>query len=138
MNAADNDVVANTEAAGKFSKFYNALRAAGLVATYKGPGPFTIFAPTDEAFDKLPEGALHALLKDRPRLTSIINNHVVNGTLLAKDIRTSDATSVQGETLALAANDDGFTVNGAKASFQEIESTNGVVHAIDTIMMPRA
>jgi len=138
MDTQDKDIVVNAENAPAFSKFYNALKAADLVATYKGPGPFTIFAPTDEAFKKLPDGTLEALLKDKVKLTSVINHHVIKGSLLAKNIKSRDSVSLLGDTLTFAANDAGFTVNGANGSKQEIEASNGVIHGIDTVMMPKA
>jgi uncharacterized surface protein with fasciclin (FAS1) repeats len=137
MNTQDKDIVVNVANAGNFTKLHNAMKAADLVTTYKGMGPFTFFAPTDDAFEKLPKGKLEALLKDRARLAAIINLHAIKGAVLAKDIKASDSRSIQGETLTFAANDSGFTVNGAKVSRQEIEASNGVIHAIDTILMPK-
>jgi uncharacterized surface protein with fasciclin (FAS1) repeats len=137
-NTQDKDIVVNAANAGNFATLTNALKAANLVGTYKGIGPFTFFAPTDEAFKKLPEGTIEALLKDKAKLTSLISNHVIKGAVLAKDIKARDLRSLQGETLTFAANDSGFTVNGAKISKQEIEASNGVIHAIDTVMMPKA
>jgi uncharacterized surface protein with fasciclin (FAS1) repeats len=138
MNTQDKDLVVNTENAPNFSMFYNALKAAGLTATYKGPGPFTIFAPTDEAFKKLPDGALHKLLRDRPKLAGILNLHAIKGHLLAQDMTPHESPSMQGETLTFVGNDEGFTVNGARASRGEIEASNGVIHAIDTVLMPKS
>jgi len=140
MNTQDNttqekDIVVNVANAGNFSTFYNALKAADLATTYKGPGPFTLFAPTNAAFEKLPKGRLDALLKDKARLAATINLHVMRGSLLSKDIKAGDSQSVQGATLAFAANDDGFTVNGAAVSRSEIEASNGVIHGIDSVMV---
>jgi uncharacterized surface protein with fasciclin (FAS1) repeats len=135
-NTEDKDIVVNAANAGNFVTLSNALKAAGLSATYKGIGPFTFFAPTDEAFRKLPSGAIETLLKDKERLTSLINAHVMRGAMLAKDFKASASPSIQGESLKLAPSDSGFTVNGAKVSRQEIEASNGVIHPIDTVMMP--
>ena len=135
-NTEDKDIVVNAANAGNFVTLSNALKAAGLAVTYKGIGPFTFFAPTDDAFKKLPSGALEVLLKDKAKLVSIINSHVMNGAVLAKDFKASAAPSIQGEALKLAPSDSGFTVNGAKVSRQEIEASNGVIHPIDTVMMP--
>jgi uncharacterized surface protein with fasciclin (FAS1) repeats len=137
-NTQDKDIVVNAANAGNFSLFSNALRATGLDATYKGPGPFTIFAPTDEAFRKLPDGALHALLKDKEKLSNIINLHAMKGVVLAADIKTHELPSIQGEKLKMEPVGLSFTVNGAKGSRQEIEASNGVIHAIDTVLMPSA
>lgn len=135
-NTEDKDIVVNAANAGNFVTLSNMLKAAGLAATYKGIGPFTFFAPTDDAFKKIPREALETLLKDKERLASIINAHVMKGAMLAKDFTASAAPSIQGEALKLAPSDSGFTVNGAKVSRQEIEASNGVIHPIDTVMMP--
>lgn len=137
MNTQDKDIVVNMANAGNFSKLHNAMKAANLVTSYKGIGPFTLFAPTDEAFDKLPKGKLESLLRDKEALAAIINLHVIKGAVLAKDIQASESQSIQGGTLTFAANDSGFNVNGARISRQEIEASNGVIHAIDTVMMPK-
>ncbi len=135
-NTEDKDIVVNAANAGNFVTLTNMLKAAGLATTYKGIGPFTFFAPTDDAFRKIPREALEKLLKDKERLVSIINAHVMKGAMLAKDFKASASPSVQGEALELAPSDSGFTVNGAKVSRQEIEASNGVIHPIDTVMMP--
>jgi uncharacterized surface protein with fasciclin (FAS1) repeats len=135
-NTEDKDIVVNAANAGNFVTLSNALKAAGLAATYKGIGPFTFFAPTDEAFKKLPNGAIERLLKDKEKLVSIINSHVMKGSVLAKDFKAGASPSIQGDALELAASDSGFTVNGARVSRQEIEASNGVIHPIDTVMMP--
>src|SRR6266545_5008978 len=96
MNTQDKDIVVNMANAGNFTKLHNAMKAAGVVTDYKGIGPFTLFAPTDEAFDKLPKGKLEALLRDKAALASIINLHAINGTVLAKDMKDSDSPSIQG------------------------------------------
>jgi len=137
MNTLDNDIIDNAVAAGNLATLSNAFRAAGLVDTLKGAGPFTLFAPTDEAFRKLPAGTVNGLLKDKARLASILNYHVLPGTVLAKDLKDGDARTVQGESVTIASNDAGFTIDGAKVTRKDIESSNGVIHAIDTVMMPR-
>ena len=137
-NTQDKDIVVNAANAGNFTTYTNALRAAGLEATYKGPGPFTVFAPTDEAFKKLPDGALHALLKDKVKLADILNMHAMKGAVLAADIKTHVLPSLQGGTLTMEPSNFGFTVNGAKGTLREIEASNGVIHAIDTVLMPSA
>jgi len=134
LNTQEKDLVVNAVNAGNLNTLSNALKAAGLVGKYKGMGPFTMFAPTDAAFGKLPKGAIEALLKDKEKLADLINAHVMAGAVLAKDIRTSEATSLQGALLKIAANDSGFTVNGARVSREEIEASNGVIHPIDTVM----
>ena len=136
MDTQNQDIVANVAIAGNFTKLHNAMKAANLVKTYEGIGPFTFFAPTDAAFAKLPQGELELLLKDKAKLASIINFHALRGAILAKDLKAQDSRSLQGESLTFAANDAGFSVNGARISRQEIEASNGVIHGIDTLMMP--
>ena len=138
MDTQDQDIVAKVASAGNFTKLHNAMKAADLVKTYEGVGPFTIFAPTDEAFAKLPSGQLELLLKDKGRLASILDFHVIRGAALAEDLQARDPRSLQGQSLTVAANDDGFTVNGARISKREIEASNGLIYAIDTVMMPDA
>lgn len=137
MDTEGKDIVANVANAGNFTALHNALKASGLVATYAAAGPYTLFAPSDEAFARIPRAELHAILRDKTRLNTIINLHVMRGTLLAKDLKESDLSSVEGAPLVFAAGDDGFTVNGAKISKQEIEASNGVIHGIDTVLMPK-
>jgi uncharacterized surface protein with fasciclin (FAS1) repeats len=142
MNTEDNstqdkDIVVNAVNAGNFTLLSNALKAADLVTTYKGIGPFTFFAPTDDAFRKLPKGKLESLLKDRPKLAAIINSHVMKGAVLAKDLKTTDSRNIQGLALRFEARDEGMTVNGARVTKQEIEASNGIIHGIDTVLMPK-
>jgi uncharacterized surface protein with fasciclin (FAS1) repeats len=136
MDTQNQDIVANVANAGNFTKLHNAMKAADLIKTYEGIGPFTFFAPTDTAFAKLADGELEVLLKDRARLASILNFHAIRGAVLAKDMKERDSRSLQGQSLTFAANDAGFSVNGARISRQEIEASNGVIHAIDTLLMP--
>jgi len=133
----DKDIVVNAANAGNFATLTNALRAADLVGTYKGIGPFTFFAPTDEAFAKVPRATLDALLKDRAKLAAIINSHVLAGMVRADELEARDSRSVAGEPLHIAANDSGFTVNGARISKRDIEASNGVIHAIDRVLLPK-
>jgi uncharacterized surface protein with fasciclin (FAS1) repeats len=134
MDTQNQDIVENAASSGKFSMLANALAAAGLVSTYKGIGPFTFFAPTDEAFGKLPDGEMHRLLKDKAKLAALLNFHVITGAVLAKDMKARESRSRQGQSLTIAASDAGFTVNGVPISRHEIEASNGVIHPIDTLM----
>ena len=136
MKTEDQDIVANAAEIGHFSTLTNALKAAGLVKHYQAVGPFTMFAPTDAAFEKLPEGTLNALLKDRVKLATILNSHVIKGAVHERDLEPRDTRNLQGLTLKIAANDEGFTVNGAKVGKSEIEASNGIIHAIDTVLLP--
>jgi uncharacterized surface protein with fasciclin (FAS1) repeats len=131
------DVVDTAVAAGSFKTLAAALQAAGLVETLKGPGPFTVFAPTDDAFAKLPAGTLDALLKDKQRLAAVLTYHVVAGQVMAADVvKLTAAKTVQGGSLAIRA-DSGVTVDGAKVVKADIQASNGVIHVIDAVLIPR-
>jgi uncharacterized surface protein with fasciclin (FAS1) repeats len=135
--AAKKDIVDTAVAAGSFKTLAAALQAAGLVDTLKGKGPFTVFAPTDEAFAKLPAGALDALLKDKAKLTAVLTYHVVPGKVMAADVaKMKEARTVQGGSLEIATA-GGVKVNDANVVKTDIEATNGVIHVIDAVLMPR-
>ena len=133
------DIVDTAVAAGQFKTLAAALQAAGLVDTLKGPGPFTVFAPTDAAFAALPAGTVETLLKpeNRDRLAAILTYHVVPGKVMAASVAGMDsATSVQGGKLDIAASADGVTVDGARVTATDVAASNGVIHVIDTVLMP--
>jgi uncharacterized surface protein with fasciclin (FAS1) repeats len=130
------DIVATASAVGHFSMLSNALKAAGLVATLKGAGPFTLFAPTDAAFRKLPRETMNGLLKDKPALGAILTYHLVSAKIMAKDVASGHLATVQGENLTIVVNNDGMRVNNAKVTKTDIETSNGVMHGIDTVLMP--
>ena len=133
---APGDIVDVAVGAGSFNTLVAAVKAAGLVETLKGPGPFTVFAPTDEAFAKLPPGALDALLADKAKLTAVLTYHVVAGKVMAADAaKLTSATSVQGGALAIDAS-DGVKIGGATVIKADIEASNGVIHVIDTVLLP--
>ena len=137
---ADRDIVDTAVAAGSFKTLVRALQAADLVATLKGAGPFTVFAPTDEAFAKLPAGTLEALLKpeNKLKLQRILTSHVVAGKIMAADVgKTSSAKSVSGDTLTIASREGGVTMEGAKVVKTDIAATNGVIHVIDSVILPK-
>mgnify|MGYP001390591724 CR=1 FL=1 len=131
------DIVDTAVAAGNFTTLVTALRAAGLVDTLKGPGPFTVFAPTDAAFAKIPRAQLDALLADRNRLTQVLTFHVVPGRVMAADVRPGEVATVQGGRLTVATGGGNVTVNGARVTATDIAASNGVIHVIDTVVMPR-
>ncbi|MDQ2735379.1 MAG: fasciclin domain-containing protein [Pseudomonadota bacterium] len=135
-SAQAKDLVDTAVAAGSFKTLVTALKAAGLVDTLKGKGPFTVFAPTDEAFAKVPKADLDALLKDKAKLTSVLTYHVVPGKILSKDIKAGMIRTVQGGELTIATA-GGVTVNGAKVTTADIEADNGVIHVIDSVLMPK-
>ena len=136
VSAQAKDIVDTAVAAGSFKTLATALQAAGLVETLKGKGPFTVFAPTDEAFAKIPKADLDALLKDKAKLTSVLTYHVVPGAVMAKDVKAGMVKTVQGSDLTLATT-GGVTVNGAKVTKADIKASNGVIHVIDTVLMPK-
>jgi uncharacterized surface protein with fasciclin (FAS1) repeats len=115
-----------------------AVKAAGLVETLSGPGPFTIFAPTNAAFAKLPAGTVDSLLKpeNKQKLVSILTYHVVPAKVLAADVKSGDAPTVNGKMLKLKADDMGVKVNDAKVTATDLVADNGVIHVIDTVLMP--
>ncbi|MEP7139979.1 MAG: fasciclin domain-containing protein [Caldimonas sp.] len=135
-SAQAKDIVDTAVAAGNFKTLVTALKAAGLVDTLKGKGPFTVFAPTDEAFAKVPKADLDALLKDKAKLTSVLTYHVVPGKILSKDIKPGMVKTVQGGELTIATA-GGVTVNGAKVTTADIEADNGVIHVVDSVLMPK-
>ena len=134
---AAQDIVDTAVGAGQFKTLVTAVKAAGLVDTLKGPGPFTVFAPTDAAFAKLPAGTVEGLLKDPAKLKSILTYHVVAGKVMAKDVKTGDAKTVQGQTVALMAEGGKVSVNGANVVLADVAASNGVIHAIDTVILPK-
>jgi uncharacterized surface protein with fasciclin (FAS1) repeats len=133
------DIVETAVSAGKFDTLVAAVQAAGLVDTLKGDGPFTVFAPTDEAFAKLPEGTLDYLLKpeNKNKLVAVLTYHVVPGKIMSADIagQTAAVKTVQGHTLSVDAT-DGVQVDEAKVISADIETSNGVIHVIDTVVLP--
>ncbi len=133
------DIVDTAVQAGQFETLVAAVQAADLVDTLKGDGPFTVFAPTDDAFAKLPAGTVDDLLKpeNKDQLTAILTYHVVPGKTMSGDIagQTLEVASVQGDTIAIDAT-DGVKVDGAIVVSADIETENGVIHVIDTVIMP--
>jgi uncharacterized surface protein with fasciclin (FAS1) repeats len=136
LAAQAKDIVDTAVAAGSFKTLVTAVQAAGLVDTLKGKGPFTVFAPTDEAFAKIPKADLDALLKDKAKLTAVLTYHVVAGKVMAKDVKPGKVKTVQGGELTLATA-GGVTVDGAKVVKADIEADNGVIHVVDTVLLPK-
>jgi uncharacterized surface protein with fasciclin (FAS1) repeats len=130
------DIVDTAVAAGNFKTLATALQAAGLVDTLKGPGPFTVFAPTDAAFAKIPKADLDALLKDRAKLTAVLTYHVVPGKVMAKDVKPGKVKTVQGSELTVTTS-GGVMVDNAKVTATDIAADNGVIHVIDSVVMPK-
>ena len=130
------DIVDTAVAAGNFSTLVTALKAAGLVDTLKGKGPFTVFAPTDAAFAKIPKADLDALLKDKAKLTSVLTYHVVPGKVMAADVKAGPVKTVQGSNLTVSTS-MGVMVDQAKVTGTDIVADNGVIHVIDSVLMPK-
>jgi uncharacterized surface protein with fasciclin (FAS1) repeats len=130
------DIADTAVAAGNFKTLATALTAAGLIDTLKGPGPFTVFAPTDAAFAKVPKADLDALLKDKAKLTAVLTYHVVPGKIMAKDVKAGKVKTVQGSELTITTM-GGVMVDNAKVTATDIVADNGVIHVIDTVLMPK-
>jgi uncharacterized surface protein with fasciclin (FAS1) repeats len=136
VTAHAKDIVDTAVAAGRFGTLATALKAAGLVDTLKGPGPFTVFAPTDEAFAKIPKAQLDALLADKAKLTAVLTYHVVPGAVKSGDIKPGKLKTVQGGELTVTTG-GGVAVDGAKVSGADIMASNGVIHVIDSVVLPK-
>ena len=131
------DIVDTAVAAGQFNTLATALQAAGLVDTLKGPGPFTVFAPTDDAFAKIPKADLDALLKDKAKLTAVLTYHVVSGKVMAKDVKAGPVKTVQGSAVSVQATGGKVMVDNAHVTKTDIVADNGVIHVIDSVILPK-
>lgn len=136
--AVQKDIVATVEADEKYSTLLSALRTAKLVETLKGPGPYTLFAPTNDAFKKLPPGTLEALLKDPPKLEKVLLYHVVSGKKMSKEVMTiKSVKTAQGTDLTIQLKDGKVLADNAQLVETDIPTANGVIHVIDTVLMPK-
>jgi uncharacterized surface protein with fasciclin (FAS1) repeats len=135
--APSKDIVDMAIAAGNCTTFVSAVKTAGLSGTLTGKGPFTVFAPTDEAFKKLPSGALDALIKDTAKLKAVLSYHVVKGHVVAKDVKSGEVMTLQGSPLIASVSSTGVEVNGVRVEQADIIATNGVIHMIDAVTMPK-
>lgn len=136
FSALAQDIVDTAVKAGNFKTLVAAVQAAGLVDTLKGPGPFTVFAPTDEAFAKIPKATLDSLLADKAALTKVLMYHVVPGKVMAKDVAAGKVKTVQGQELTVATS-GGVMVDKSKVVATDVAASNGVIHVIDTVLMPK-
>ncbi len=136
MGVYAKDIVDTAVAAGDFKTLATALQAAGLVETLKGKGPFTVFAPTDAAFAKVPKDQLDALLKDKAKLTAVLTYHVVAGKVMAADVKAGKVKTVQGSEITVSTT-GGVMVDNAKVTKTDIVADNGVIHVIDTVIIPK-
>ncbi|MFM7009246.1 MAG: fasciclin domain-containing protein [Betaproteobacteria bacterium] len=135
LSAQAADIVDTAVSAGSFKTLVTAVQAAGLVNTLKGPGPFTVFAPTDEAFAKIPKAQLDALLNDKAALTKVLTYHVVPGNVMAKDVKAGKVKTVQGSELTVSTM-GGVKVDNANVIKTDIVTDNGVIHVIDSVVLP--
>ena len=136
VSAQAKDIVDTAVGAGNFKTLATALGAAGLVDTLKGKGPFTVFAPTDEAFAKVPKADLEALLKDKAKLTAVLTYHVVPGKVMAADVKAGKVKTVQGSEITVSTT-GGVKVDAANVIKTDIVADNGVIHVIDTVVLPK-
>lgn len=138
LSAQKKDIVTVAVEAGSFNTLATALTEAGLVETLKGEGPFTVFAPTDEAFAKLPKGTLEGLLKDKEALKKVLLYHVVSGNVQSKDVVKLDkATTVGGQDVMIKVKDGKVYINKSLVTTADVQASNGVIHIIDTVLIPK-
>jgi uncharacterized surface protein with fasciclin (FAS1) repeats len=135
--APTKNIVDTMIAAGHFTTLTSAVKAAGLTDELAAKGPFTVFAPTDEAFKKLPAGSYDSALKDVGKLKAILNYHVVSGYLAARDVKSGELMTLQGSPLTAAVSSSDVRVNGARVTQADVVATNGIVHAIDAVILPK-
>ena len=141
MDDEAKDIVETAVGAEKFKTLVAAVKAAELVETLQGEGPFTVFAPTDEAFEKLPEGTVEMLLKpeNKDKLIAVLTYHVVAGSVKAADVvKLEEAETVQGQSVTIKVKDDTVMIDGAKVVATDIECKNGIIHVIDSVILPKA
>ncbi len=131
------DIVQTAQDNGSFNTLVVALKEASLVETLKGKGPFTVFAPTDAAFAKIPKDQLDALLKDKPKLTKVLTYHVVPGMVLAKDVKPGMVKTVEGQSITIKAEGGKVMADNATVTMTDVKADNGVIHVIDTVIMPK-
>ena len=135
--AVENDIVQTAISAGNFTTLATALTEAGLVDALKGKGPFTVFAPTDDAFKKLPKGALDNLLKDKEALKNVLLYHVVSGNVASTDVVKLDkATTLNGSDVKIKTVDGKVMINDSKVTAADVKASNGIIHVIDTVLLP--
>ena len=135
--APSKDIVETAIAAGNLTTLISAVKTAGLTDTLTGKGPFTVFAPTDEAFKRLPVGALDALIRDSAKLKAVMSYHVIKGHVLAKDVKSGEVMTLQGSPLVASVSSSGAEVNGVPVKQADIIATNGVIHMIEAAIMPK-
>ena len=136
-STADKDIVTVAVESGKFNTLATALTEAGLIDALKGEGPFTVFAPTDDAFSKLSEGTVESLLNDKETLTTILLYHVISGRVTSGEVvNLEKAETLSGKDIRINSNDDGVVINDSKVIAADVMAKNGVIHIIDTVLIP--
>lgn len=135
--APTKNIVDTVNVAGNLTTFAAGIKAAGLTDKLAGRGPFTVFAPTEEAFKKLPPGALDALLKDSAKLKAVLNYHIIAGHVTAGDMKSGDVMTLQGSALTAVVSGSEVQVNGAHVRRADMVATNGIIHEIDAVIMPK-
>lgn len=133
---ADN-LIDTATSAGSFKTFLASVKAAGLSDALKHQGPFTVFAPSDEAFAKLPRGTMTALRRDKVRLAQLLTHHIVAGKILVAEVKPGSLTTIQGDAVMLTSDNGKVTVDGANVTQSDLSADNGVIQAIDTVIMPK-
>lgn len=137
-NMADKNIVQVASSDREFSTLVKAIKAAGLADTLQGTGPFTVFAPTNAAFAKLPKGTLEKLLHNKQQLADILTYHVISGDIMSKNIQPGKVKTVQGGMVTISSHEGTLFVNNAKVEKADIKASNGVIHVINTVLMPPA
>ncbi len=132
------DIVQTAQDNGNFGTLVVALKEAGLVETLKGKGPFTVFAPTDAAFARIPKEQLDALLKDKAKLSKVLTYHVVPGTVMAKDVKPGTVKTVEGQSITIKSEGGKVMADNAVVTMTDVKADNGVIHVIDAVIMPKA
>jgi len=130
------DIVDTVSADGSFKVFVASLKSTGFIQTLKGPGPYTVFAPTDDAFEKLPPGTWNALSKDKVKLAEVLAYHVIPGKIMVMEVKPGKVKTTQGNSLVLSSDNGKVTVNEANITQSDVVADNGVIHAIDKVVLP--
>lgn len=135
--ASATDLVETAAASGTFKTFLMVAEAAGFTQTLKNTGPYTVFAPSDTAFEKLPPGTLNALLKDKPRLAQLVAYHVIPGKTPIAEVKPGEVKTIEGKPLTLTSDNGKVTVNDANVTQSDLTADNGIIHEIDTVVLPK-
>jgi len=130
------DLVETASTAGSFKTFLATVKAAGMTDSLRHQGPFTVFAPSDEAFAKLPDGTVETMMKDKVKLVQLLSHHIIPGKLLVAEVKPGPMKTIQGDSIKLTSDNGMVTVNGARVTTSDLKADNGVIQAIDTVILP--